>query len=132
MGMDRNCYVVDPLSDRRWEALVAEHPLASAFHEPGWLQALTRTYGYDFLVVTTAAPGEAMRNGIVLARVSSRWTGTRLVSLPFSDHCSPLVSNPEELARLLERVGLEAEPLAAFLWALPSRALGLRWMLRRR
>jgi CelD/BcsL family acetyltransferase involved in cellulose biosynthesis len=88
-----NIHVVDPLSDRRWEDLVARHPNASAFHERGWLQALARTYGYEPLVLTTALPGERLTNGVVLCRISSWLTGTRLVSLPFADHCEPLLDD---------------------------------------
>lgn len=88
-----NINVVDPLSDGRWDDLVAHHPNASAFHQRGWLQALARTYGYEPLVLTTAPPGERLRNGVVLCRISSWLTGTRLVSLPFADHCEPLLDD---------------------------------------
>src|SRR5262249_34229934 len=48
-------------------------------------------------------PNQALQNGIVLCRVSSWLTGTRLVSLPFADHCEPLVegSEAEEFGRSL-------------------------------
>ena len=36
----------------------------------------------------------------MLSRIRSWLTGKRLVSLPFSDHCSPLVSSPTELRDL--------------------------------
>lgn len=41
-------------------------------------------------------------NGIVFCRVSSWLTGRRVVSLPFSDHCEPLVDRSEELGSILE------------------------------
>jgi len=37
-------YIVNPLSDRRWDELVSWHPRASAFHHRGWLETLNRTY----------------------------------------------------------------------------------------
>ncbi len=88
-----NINVVDPLSDSRWDDLVARHPKASAFHERGWLRALAHTYGYEPLVLTTAPPGEQLADGVVLCRISSWLTGTRLVSLPFADHCEPLLDD---------------------------------------
>ena len=91
-----NIHVLDPLLDRRWDELVARHPGSSAFHERGWLDALARTYGYQPFVLTSADSGEPLANGIVVCRVSSWMTGTRLVSLPFSDHCEPLVESREE------------------------------------
>jgi CelD/BcsL family acetyltransferase involved in cellulose biosynthesis len=86
-------HVVNPLSDNRWDDLVARHPKASVFHGRGWLEALSRTYGYEPLVLTSAPPGRPLSDGIVLCRVSSWITGTRLVSLPFADHCEPLVDD---------------------------------------
>ena len=104
--------ILDPLVDRRWDQLVASHPSASVFHDRGWLNALARTYGYQPLVITTANASEALENGIVLCRVSSWITGTRLVSLPFSDHCEPLLENlgqlPEFLAWLRKECDLQA------------------------
>jgi lipid II:glycine glycyltransferase (peptidoglycan interpeptide bridge formation enzyme) len=89
-------YTADPLLDNRWVEFVDRHPRASAFHQRGWLEALARTYGYTPLVLTTAPPGKPLLNGIVLCRVSSWITGTRLVSLPFSDHCEPLLNDSSE------------------------------------
>ncbi|MHB8652848.1 MAG: lipid II:glycine glycyltransferase FemX [Terriglobia bacterium] len=77
------------------------HPSASVFHTTGWLRALQRTYGYEPIVYTTAAPGEELKNGIAFCRIQSWLTGRRMVSLPFSDHCEPLLENAEDLKTLL-------------------------------
>jgi hypothetical protein len=90
-------YIADPLWDRRWDKLVGTHPQASAFHHRGWLKALQRTYGYQPLVLTSAAPNQVLSNGLVLCHVSSWITGMRLVSLPFSDHCQPLLGDGESI-----------------------------------
>jgi Acetyltransferase (GNAT) domain len=87
---------VNPLSDSRWDDLVARHPQASAFHTRGWLDALARTYGYEPLVLTSSRSGEPLSNGLVLCRVESRFTGCRLVSLPFADHCEPLLARADD------------------------------------
>jgi CelD/BcsL family acetyltransferase involved in cellulose biosynthesis len=94
-------FEVDPLSDARWPALVAAHPQASAFHTRAWLTALQATYGYRPLVLTTSPPDKPLTDALVLCEVNSRVTGRRLVSLPFSDHCEPLLSDPANLERLL-------------------------------
>ena len=91
-----NIYSLDPLSDSRWDGLVAHHPRASVFHCRGWLQALARTYGYRPIALTNSAPCEPLANSLVACRVSSWMTGIRFVSLPFSDHCDPLVTSQEE------------------------------------
>jgi len=91
-----NIHLLDPLSDHRWDELVARHPRGSAFHQRGWLESLSRTYGYKPLVVTSTSAEEPLNDGIVLCCVSSWITGTRLVSLPFADHCDPLLNDAGE------------------------------------
>lgn len=88
---------IDPLIDARWPPFVESQPAASVFHSRGWLEALHRTYGYSPAVVTTSQPGKDLANGLVFCRVSSWLTGRRIVALPFSDHCEPLVRNTEDL-----------------------------------
>jgi CelD/BcsL family acetyltransferase involved in cellulose biosynthesis len=87
-------YQLDPLQDPRWEELVQRHPDASIFHSTAWLQALRQTYGYEPVAYTTTAPGQELANGLVFCRVKSWLTGYRLVSVPFSDHCQPLLDSP--------------------------------------
>lgn len=79
----------------------AHHPRASVFHSPGWLEALRDTYNYDSFIFPAERSALSTAPGILLSRVRSWLTGKRLISLPFSDHCSPLVSSPAELRDLL-------------------------------
>lgn len=97
----------DPLRDPRWLAFLERHPRASVFHTPDWLAALRRTYGYEPFVLTTSSSTEEIANGVVFCRVSSWLTGRRIVSLPFSDHCEPLVDDPDELHCILGAVQSE-------------------------
>lgn len=115
---------LDPLQDHRWVELLDRHPKASAFHTPGWLEALRRTYGYQPVVLTTTPVGQPLKNGLVLCRVKSWLTGSRMVSLPFTDHCEPLVENGDELRAMLCWLGrlpsvagwkyIELRPLTTF------------------
>ena len=95
-------HTIDPLSDHRWDEFVSHHPKSSIFHEGGWLRALSATYGYQPLVLTTDSSGQALSEGIVLCRVSSWITGVRLVSLPFADHCEPLCQNAEACCQFID------------------------------
>lgn len=100
----RDIFRVDPLQDVRWKHFVARHPAASVFHRVEWLQALKMTYGYRPFVFTSAHPTFPLQNGILFCEVCSLLTGNRLVSLPFSDHCEPLASFPDEANELLANV----------------------------
>jgi CelD/BcsL family acetyltransferase involved in cellulose biosynthesis len=90
-------FEIDPLGDQRWEAFVRDHPQASAFHQIGWLKALNVCYRYKPVALTFAAPGSPLESALVFCEVKSALTGNRLVSLPFSDHCEPLINHPDEI-----------------------------------
>ncbi len=94
-------HTVNPLSDSRWDDLVARHPRASVFHQRAWLEALARTYGYEPVVFTTSSPTGDLKNGVVFCHINSWLTGQRLVSLPFSDHCEPLCDSAEDLSFMI-------------------------------
>jgi CelD/BcsL family acetyltransferase involved in cellulose biosynthesis len=97
----KEVYELDPLTDSRWPELVASHPHASVFHTRAWLSALRQTYGYRPLVLTTCGLDACLTEGIVFCEVRSWLTGRRLVSLPFSDHCEPLVDDARTLEAIL-------------------------------
>jgi lipid II:glycine glycyltransferase (peptidoglycan interpeptide bridge formation enzyme) len=98
----QNANQIDPLLDSRWAALVNKHPAASVFHSLNWLRTLKKVYGYQPVVITTSSAGENLANGLVFCRINSWFTGRRLVSLPFSDHCESLVDNSDELDVLIK------------------------------
>jgi len=93
-------YTIDPVNDERWGEFLEKHPAASIFHTPGWLEALRRTYGYKPVAFTTSPLGCSLTSGIACCGISS-WLGSRLVSLPFSDHCAPLAEDSGALTSLL-------------------------------
>jgi CelD/BcsL family acetyltransferase involved in cellulose biosynthesis len=95
-----NVYSFDPLQDSRWTEFVGRHPNASIFHTSAWLEALQRTYQFTPIAFTTSRPIEPLSNALAFSAVRSRLTGSRLVSLPFSDHCEPLVESADELQAL--------------------------------
>jgi hypothetical protein len=82
---------VNPLMDPRWPEFVELHPASSVFHTREWLMALHKTYGFRPVALSTSGPRESLADAIVLCQVKSWLTGHRMVSLPFSDHCEPLV-----------------------------------------
>ena len=120
----RESRCIDPLKDSRWEKFLSKHPRSSVFHSSAWLQSLSRAYGFQPVAFTTSPPGSELENAVVFCRVESWLTGRRLVSLPFSDHCEPLIDATEDRDALTvalewklehERLSyLEFRPLGAF------------------
>jgi hypothetical protein len=102
-------YQLDPLKDPRWAELVERHPSASVFHTTAWLRALEHTYGYRPVAFTTSAPGMELRTAVVFCEIRSWLTGSRLVSLPFSDHCDDFVEDNDHLASICAHVDSERQ-----------------------
>jgi Acetyltransferase (GNAT) domain len=97
-------YTLDPLRDTRWAELVGRHESASVFHTVPWLQAIQQTYGYRPVVYTTSPPSSPLSNGVVMCQIRSWLTGRRMVSLPFSDHCEPLLDGPDSTAAIFNEL----------------------------
>jgi CelD/BcsL family acetyltransferase involved in cellulose biosynthesis len=103
---------LDPLGDPRWGEFLGRAPGASIFHHPAWLGLLRRQYGYEFTAWCAIDGRGEIVAGLPVARVDSWLTGRRLVAVPFSDTCFPLVEPPAAdaavvLARMI-REGQEA------------------------
>ena len=99
-------WTIDPLVDDRWPDLIARHSNASVFHARGWLAALQASYGYEPVAFTTSPPTEPLTNALLFCKIRSWLTGRRLVSLPFSDHCEPLVDDEDQFQTLCAYVEL--------------------------
>lgn len=100
-------YRLNPLVDPRWEEFLQRHPRATVFHSAPWLESLRQSYGYEPAVLTTSPPGVPLRNGLVVCRVDSWLTGRRLASLPFSDHCEPLLDERADWQAVFSSLELE-------------------------
>lgn len=87
----RETHLIDPLAGPDWARFVERSPEATIFHHPAWLDLLRRQYGYEVQACCVSGP-DGIEAGIPIARISSRLTGHRLVSLPFSDSCPPIAA----------------------------------------
>src|SRR6185295_4310071 len=106
LSLNNGVWAIDPLQDDRWQELINLNPNASVFHTRGWLATLQATYGYEPIAFTTSAPTDQLTNSFLFCEVRSRLTGNRFVSLPFSDHCEPLVQDADQFRKLCAHVEL--------------------------
>jgi hypothetical protein len=113
-------YEADPVGDQRWAQLVERSPQSSVFHSVSWLRALRDTYGYTPVAFTDSAPGESLRHGLLFCQIKSWLTGRRLVSLPFSDHCEPLM-DADTLASMLESLRVKVAAKERYVELRPLR-----------
>lgn len=82
---------IDPRTKPEWNAFVASHPEATVFHTSAWCRVLTDTYGYKPAYIVSRDDSGAVTGGVPLMLVDSWLTSKRLVGLPFSDVCGPLL-----------------------------------------
>jgi CelD/BcsL family acetyltransferase involved in cellulose biosynthesis len=87
---------VDPLVDPAWMDLLARAPQSMIFHQPAWLRLIRDHYGVSISAWCIATGGGRLLAGVPVALLSSRLTGARLITLPFSDTCAPLLDPAAE------------------------------------
>jgi CelD/BcsL family acetyltransferase involved in cellulose biosynthesis len=84
---------VDPRTHPLWRKLVNQAP-SSVFHSPSWIQVLSDTYGWQARAYILIDDSEEPKAGIPFCRIADI-LGERIVALPFSDYCDPLVNDGE-------------------------------------
>lgn len=99
----------DPLADSDWDDRLKRCSNASFYHSAAWARVLHETYGFRPFYLTLGHSG-ACRAVLPVMEVRSGWTGTRGVSLPFTDDCEPCCEDPSAFQRLFrhaQRLGRE-------------------------
>jgi CelD/BcsL family acetyltransferase involved in cellulose biosynthesis len=99
--------LLDPTTDPAWSSFIESCPSASIFHHPAWLRLLRDQYGYELTAICIRDQRGEIAAGLPLARIRSALTGRRLVALPFSDVCGPLIGTGDpdtKAAQLAEAV----------------------------
>jgi len=98
---DSQILLMDPIQDRRWQALVQDQP-SLLFHSPAWLKVLALTYGFEAKALVLFERGQPAA-GIPFALVKDA-LGFRLVSLAFSDYCDPIFQAKSQISSLLKNL----------------------------
>lgn len=93
--------LINPLTVENWNNLLATLPGYSFFHTANWADVLSQSYGYEPLYLCNKT-NNTMSGLLPLMEVKSILTGTRGVSLPFSDACPLLVSNTQAFQDLFQ------------------------------
>jgi Acetyltransferase (GNAT) domain len=95
-----NIEIVNPITHPGWDQLILSHEGYSFFHSSAWASVLSEPYGYKPLYFTIF-DGDTISACLPVMEVNSLITGRRGVSLPFTDRCEPLVSDPVQFDALL-------------------------------
>ena len=98
--------LVDPLqseSGQRWDGLAKSATNATVFHTSAWAKVLAESYRYrPAYMIFDHGNGTEML--LPMMEVKSIITGTRGVSLPFTDYCETLTTGGPSLVELPEQI----------------------------
>ena len=91
---------IDPAHDPTWEAFIQETPEATPFHTGAWAKVLRDTYDFRPRYMVARKENGKLAAGIPLFEVN----GSRLVGVPFSDYCPPLLPDSEDSKALVQEL----------------------------
>lgn len=97
--------VINPSIDVRWNKFVEKHPLGCVFHHSAWKEVVEKTFPQvkPLYLVVEDTDGRIL-GGAPFFLVKSWLSGSRLVSLPFSLYCDPLVDSQKIFKLLVETI----------------------------
>jgi hypothetical protein len=91
-----NLQRINPLDYPDWDALLLGSGDHSFFHTSGWARVLAESYRYK-PIYFAAFENDWLSLLMPFMEISSRLTGKRGVSLPFTDHCDPFALDKRSL-----------------------------------
>ncbi len=94
---------LNPLDRPDWDARLPDLPASSFFLTAAWAKVLAESYGYEPLYFT-ACDGDRVTLLMPMMGVTSRLTGRRGVSLPFTDQCPTFALSQEDFLLAQRRV----------------------------
>lgn len=91
----------NPLTKPRWDDRLGNWPAAGVFHGTAWARVLHDSYGFEPIYLSLGNPSQP--DGLLpLMDVRSWLTGSRGISLPFTDECEPLLDDPDSWRALFD------------------------------
>lgn len=89
---------------RQWDAYVISHPDGTPFHLYSWIRTIYDSYHFEPNLYANKDEQGNITSILPLFVIRSLITGSKLISLPFTDFCGPLCRNCDDEKELLEKV----------------------------
>ena len=90
----------DPL----WLSFITNLSEAAVFHHPAWLNCIAHSYHYRPFVAAIIDDNDIIVAGVPVIEIRNILGQKRWVSLPFTDHCSPLAINQPSMDGLIHQL----------------------------
>ena len=88
-----NYSIVNDLNDERILPFLFSQQNAGIYHHPLWLKAIAKTFGHAPFYFVISDKSNNIIGLIPFLKIKSILTGKRIVCLPFSTYCDPLLPN---------------------------------------
>jgi hypothetical protein len=98
--------IIDPVTDKRWDTFVMEHPNGLLGHTAAWKTILEKSFKHirAYYLALIHTKSDSIKAALPICQVKSIIGGNRLISLPYATLCDPLACTPEELNVLIDSV----------------------------
>jgi len=96
-----NVLIIDPAQDNRWDEFVKSHRYGSIFLMTVWSEILKKSYSFKPYYIVVEDDG-VIRAGMPFMKIDSFLTGKRLISLPRTSYCDPLVESEQDWTAILQ------------------------------
>ena len=81
---------IDPINDKRWLNFITEINNSNIFHHPAWLKVLKKQYKFEVRAACFSHNTNQISVGLPYCIVKVFGSQPKIISLPFTDHCSIL------------------------------------------
>jgi len=95
--------ILNPLEYPGWDELLLTNEDYSFFHTSAWARVLSASYGYKPLYFTSIENGR-LSALLPIMEIKSPLTGTRGVSLPFTDYCQAIADNQDDYQKIIKDI----------------------------
>lgn len=89
---------------RIWDDFVKSHPLGTPFHLSSWIRIIQDTYSFKPALYVYLDDLGSITGLCPFFFVRTIFSGSRIVSIPFSDYCAPLTNDSSVEEEILKNV----------------------------
>jgi len=95
--------IINPANYPGWDDLMLASPGSTFFHTSTWTRVLAESYQYN-AACFTLFDREQLLAAVPVMEIKSALTGSRGVSLPFSDYCTPILNDESRLPEVMASI----------------------------
>jgi len=89
-----------PVASNKWMSFIQNHQDANVFHTPEWARVIKNTYGFPIYAAVLTTDEGLITSGVPFSVVHGPLSKGKIVSLPYTDHCQPLLSSDSDAGLL--------------------------------